>query len=608
ADELDAAPIGEAVAYSIEVTVTPEPDPGDLTPLDEEAIAGASALWQGREGTATGLPGLPGLLAEARGDYRRVLGALYAQGRYGGAISITANGREVADLPPDAALGEPIALAIRVNPGPAYRFGRIEIAGAPPATSDPRDVVPQPREIDFVPGRLATSGTIRRAEQIVLDGWREQGYALAERLPRQIEADHETRRLDVRIGVEPGPIVRYGAVTVEGTDRMDPDYVAWMTGLVAGETYDPDDIAAAQDRLAGLDVFRSVRVVVGDAPLADGSVPVTVVVQERPRRRFGFGGNVSTTDGLGLEAYWLHRNLFGRAERLRIDGRVSGITSLDPEDFTYRFSAALRTPGIVTPDTVGTASLELERAVLEAYTKTGGRLAVGVEHPFTPELTGRLEVEGRHAEFDDDVFGQRSFTTAGFTGGLVFDTRDNPTDATEGVFLELTAAPFYEFSRQSAGIGVTAEARAYQSFGADDRFTLAGRVRTGTLLGPSAANTAPDRLFLAGGGGSVRGYAFRNIGVEQPGGDVIGGRFLAEGSLELRGWFTDTLGGVVFADAGYVDADSFGGDFDDLKVGVGAGLRYRTPIGPVRLDVAVPLDPGVDDPDFGLYLGVGQTF
>ena len=127
-------------------------------------------------------------------------------------------------------------------------------------------------------------------------------------------------------------------------------------------------------------------------------------------------------------------------------------------------------------------------------------------------------------------------------------------------------------------------------------------------MGPSVSQTAPDRLFFAGGGGSVRGYAYRNIGVVQPGGTVTGGRFLTEGSLELRARFTDSLGGVLFTDAGFVGQDSLGTSANDLRIGVGAGLRYLTPIGPLRLDVAVPLDRGAGDPDFAVYIGIGQAF
>jgi translocation and assembly module TamA len=154
----------------------------------------------------------------------------------------------------------------------------------------------------------------------------------------------------------------------------------------------------------------------------------------------------------------------------------------------------------------------------------------------------------------------------------------------------------------------TAEARAYYGFGEDSRFVLAGRLKLGMLAGASVAELPPDLLFFAGGGGSVRGYAYRNIGVETPSGNIVGGRSLAEASIEARMRVTDSIGMVAFADAGYVGADSFPTFDDRLRVGVGAGLRYITGLGPIRLDVAVPLDRRPGDPSVAFYVGLGQAF
>lgn len=593
--------IGVPLPYEAEVTIAD----GGNADLDEDALRNASALWRGRDEPALGSAGL---LADARGDYRRILGALYAQGHYGGTISIRVNGQEAATIEPDADLSAPTNVAINVDPGPLYRFGTLQIVNAAPAANDPRDEVPTLLDIGFVPDAPARSGAIRQAEQAAIQAWREQGHALAERGDRSVQADHRTRTVDVVLTLAPDGRATYGALAVEGAERMDPAFIAYMADLPPGEEYDPDDIDEANARLTALEVFRSVRIEQAATLAADGSLPQTIFVQEMPLRRIGAGGSISSVDGLGLEAFWLHRNLFGRAERLRVDGRISGINSADPEDFTYRLGAAFTKPGVITPDTRLIAALEAEREVLEAYDRTSVSGELGLEHPFTPELTGRFAIEGRHAHFDDAVFGQREFTSAGFEARLTYDSRDMPADATSGFFLEGAVEPFYEFSRGNPGVVVSAEARAYQSLSADDRLVLAGRLKVASLVGPSIADTAPDRLFLAGGGGSVRGYAYRNIGVTQPGGQITAGRFLMEGSAELRARVTDTLGVVAFADFGHVADDSLSDFSDDIRVGVGGGIRYLTPLGPIRLDVATPLDPRAGDPDVAVYLGIGQAF
>lgn len=588
--------IGEPQTYTVDFRVTGD----DL----ESKLQGASSLWSDRDEPASGAAGL---IAKARQDYRRLLAALYSEGRYGGSISILIEGRQAADLPPDAELPEPARVEVIVVPGPVFLFGKALITNqAPPATTR-RDEVPLPADRGFASGEVARSGTILAAERLAVEAWRQQGHAKASIAERRVEALHTADVVDATLTVAPGRRAIYGFTQTEGTERMDPGFVAWMAGLTPGEEFDPDDIERARKRLARLDVFRSLRLVEADEIGPDGVLPITVVVQERALRRIGVGGTYSTVDGLGLETYWLHRNLFGRAERLRIEGKVGGISGVDPNDFTYRLGATFMRPGVFTPDTDFVASVFGDREVLEPYTRTGVTGQAGFTHIFTDEISGRIFGTARHARFEDEVFGTRTFTSFGVLGGLVYDSRDNAGNATEGYYAELTAEPFYEIQYGNLASSFTAEGRAYYGFGEENRIVAAGRLKVGSFVGASIAETAPDKLFFAGGGGSVRGYAYRNIGVPV-GNNVIGGRSLVEGSAELRVAVTNTIGLVGFVDAGYVGADSIP-DFDDpFKIGVGAGLRYQTGLGPIRLDVGFPLDPGPGDPTAAFYVGIGQAF
>ncbi len=590
--------IGDPQRYDVDFAVTDD----DV----EKRLKGASTLWADKDEPASGAAGL---IAKARGDYRRLLAALYAEGRYGGTISIRIDGREASDLPPDATLAEPARVAIAVDPGPLFSFREATIANQAPPTTDRRDQVDDPRDEGFAPGEGARAGAVLRAERLAVEVWRQQGYAKAEVADRRVEAAHDADVIDARITIEPGRKARYGPVTVEGAERLDAEWVAWMTGLKPGQEYDPDDLKRASTRMARLDVFRAARFQEAEFINDDGLLPITYIVQERLPRRFGIGGTWSSVDGGGVEAFWLHRNLFGRAERLKVEGKVAGIgQTFKPDEFTYKVGASFVKPGILTPDTSFSASLFGDREVLEAYTRTALTLSAGVSHEFTDQLSGRLFVNAARARFDDAEYGRRDFTTLGLAGALTYDTRDNAADATRGVFLEATVEPFYEFERGNAAVRAVAEARAYYGFGEDSRFVLAGRFKLGMLAGPPAADLPPDLLFFAGGGGSVRGYAYRNIGVETPAGNVVGGRSLTEASVEARMRVTDSIGVVAFADAGYVGADSIPTFDDRLRVGVGGGLRYLTGLGPIRLDVAVPLDRRPGDPSVAFYVGLGQAF
>ncbi len=592
-EEIDT--IGTPQDYAVEFIVD-GPDDDIAAELKK-----ASNLWQDRDEPASGAGGL---IAKARGDYRRLLNELYANARYGGTISITINGQQASEILPDSEFPNPVQVVVRVDPGPEFIFStaRIENEAPPAGPGDEVDVAE-----GFARGLPARSGAIIKAGRVAAEAWQQQGYAKARVAERRVVAAHDANTIDATIVVEPGRYAQFGGISVTGTERMNAEFVARHTGLKPGQEYDPDDMELARERLNRLGVFRSARVETAETIGEDGALPVNVIVQERLPRRFGVGGSFSTVDGLGLEAYWLHRNLFGRAESLRIEGKVAGIgESIDPRDFTYRLGGTFTRPGIYLPETDFVASLYGEREVLDAYTRTGVTGEMGVTHRFTPDLSGRIFANGGWARFEDD-YGTREFTTAGLLGGLTYDTRDNPADATEGYFAELTLEPYYEFNYGNAALRMVAEARAYYSFDEEDRFIIAGRAKIGALLDPPSLETPPDKLFFAGGGGSVRGYAYRNIGVRD-GDNLRGGHSLAEASAELRVKITDNIGAVAFADAGYVGAEAFPDFSEDLKIGVGAGIRYLTGLGPIRLDAAVPLDPETDDPDFAFYVGIGQAF
>jgi translocation and assembly module TamA len=199
--------------------------------------------------------------------------------------------------------------------------------------------VPLPQDEGYKAGEVARSGAVLKAEKLAVEAWRQQGHAKAKIADRRVEAAHDQDVLDANITVQPGPVTYYGPVSVTGSERMDAEFIAYMTGLHQGEEFDPDDLERANKRLSRLEVFRALRIEEGELGQG-GLMPIAVTVQERALRRFGVGASYSTLDGAGFEAFWLHRNLFGRAERLRFDAKIAGLgPTVDPEELTYRVGA-----------------------------------------------------------------------------------------------------------------------------------------------------------------------------------------------------------------------------------------------------------------------------
>ena len=581
------------------VSVAGAPD-SDL----ENAVRSASALWAGRDRPAAGSAGL---LSRAKGDYRRILAALYNDARYAGEISIAWQGREIADLPAGFELPDGAQFAITVDAGKRYLFGTAEIVNAapPPRTRDDR--VPLPGDEGFSAGEAAHAAIVRQAGRHAVDAWRQQGHAKAEIGSQTVTARHGAGELDAVLTVDPGRRAHYGPVEVRGTERMNASFVARQTGIVAGQEYDPDDLRRADDRIQRLGVFRAASLKEAMRISRDGSLPLVLTVQERKLRRIGAGGTFSTVDGAGLEAFWMHRNLFGRAERLRVDARVSGIgTTTDFNRYDYFLGSTLTLPGRFTPDTDIKLSVSGEREVLELYTRNSVGGSATIEHLYSDELTFRASVFANAGEYDD-VFGTRRFGVAGAGLGATFDTRNDRLDATEGVFIDVAARGLREWEFGNTIGKVEGEARAYLALGAEERTVLAGRVKIGSISGAPINRVPTDELFLAGGGSSVRGYHYRSIGVAVPGG-IAGGRSIFEGSVEVRQKFSRSIGAVAFVDAGQVNAAQTPDFSGTVRIGTGLGLRYDTGLGPIRLDFAVPLNRQAGDPRYAIYAGIGQAF
>ena len=561
----------------------------------ESVMRNASSLVADETKPASGAAGL---LAKARGDYRRLVAALYNEGYYGGVVSIRVGGQEAAKLAPDVNLPDPVDVAIVVEPGPLFRFNSVDVVNAAPITSDPFDFVPPPSTRGFGRGEIAKSSVILQAEQLALRAWRQQGFPKAVIASREVVADHANSSVDVTITVNPGRKAAFGDVTVTGTERMDPEFVRRQTGLVVG-----DRIRLGRNSFA----FRAARLEAAESIGVDGLLPYTLIVQELPGARFGVGANYSSIDGLGVEGYHLWRNLFGQAERLRLDARIASIAyPIDTEQFDYSFGGTFTKPGIFTPDTDLVAAVAAERTIYPTYTETSASGRLGLTHIFSDEITIEGGASLERSRFDDS-FGTRDFTTAGLYGGATLDFRNDRVDATAGWYAQASVEPFYEFRFANAGARVTLEGRTYFGFGENDPFVLAGRIKGGALVGPALSEISPDKLFFAGGGGSVRGYGYKSIGVNDGAGNVTGGRYLLEGSLEARMRINEAFGIVGFLDGGYVAADVFP-SIDDLRLGAGAGLRYYTGLGPLRLDAAIPLNKKPGDADYAVYVGIGQAF
>jgi translocation and assembly module TamA len=537
------------------------------------------------------------LIAAAQADYARIVAALYGGGRFSPTVSITVDGREAAGISPFEAPQSINTILIEVDPGPRFRYGRAEIAPLAEGTEIPPE---------FRTGERAGTAPIRDAVSAGVTGWRTVGHAKARLENQQIIADHPNRELDVRLRLAPGPQLWFGDVVVTGNDRVRRTRIREIAGLPQGEVFDPQEIADAERRLRDTGVFSSVAVSEADTPNTDGTLDLALQVAEQKPRRFGFGAEVSTQEGGKVSAFWLHRNLFHGAERLRVEGEVSGIGT-DTDEMDYALTLTYGRPATFTPDTEFYLTAGIERLNEPGFTSNQASVVAGLSHRFSDQLSASFGLGYRYLD-TEDAFGEREFQLLLATFGATYDTRNNSLNPSSGYYLSATSTPFLGLDETESGIRVTSDARAYFGFGAEDRFVLAGRAQIGSVWGPSLEDTVPDYLFYSGGGGTVRGVPYQSLGVTLDNDEFTGGQSFAAVSAELRAKVRDNIGLVGFYDAGMITEESgFGGD-SDWHAGAGFGLRYNTGIGPIRVDIATPVTGDGAGKDYELYIGIGQAF
>ncbi|HVO03380.1 MAG TPA: autotransporter assembly complex family protein [Candidatus Cybelea sp.] len=551
-----------------------------------------------------------GLRRRAQDDLDRLQQALRSTGYYDATISIAIDGQPVtaADVA-SAFAGEEgdgkkqkAKVAIAIDAGPRYRIRNIAIKGI-------EGLSPLPT-IALKSGAPARSADIIAARRQLLDAVLSCGYPLATVTLEPAVVDHAGHTLDVTFTVTRGPSATLGKVSVYGLDHVSKDFIARRAVFPPGTRFSPQALDALRSDLQSLDVFSSVKVTPGATLDPDGTLPVRVDVTERERHFIGFGASYSTNDGAGATAYWGDRNLFGGGERLRLDATVSGLgESSGTKNFDYTLSGNFRKPDFVERRQDLLSSLALtDQHDPETFDKKAVTATAGIERALTRDLKLALGWEIENATIDDHTNTRKKFLLIGPTAGIAWDTTDDLLNPTRGVRVSLSGEAFPTWLGSSTDVFTTnATAAGYLDLSGNGTLVLATRGNVASAFGSDLEDLPADRRLYAGGGGSVRGYKYRSISPTDSHGDPIGGRSMVTGSVELRYRFGD-FGIVPFFDAGTASRKATPSFDRGILYAAGLGFRYYTAIGPIRADIAVPLDKRHQDQIVAFYVSIGQAF
>ncbi len=525
----------------------------------------------------------------AVGDLRRLSAVLHSDGYFDGVVDYRIDTET-----------DPVTVTLVISRGDPYLLESFDISYV--GDGDFGRLPEDASEIGIELGRRARAPDIADAEKRMERVLWERGYPFGRTVERQHVLDRAARRMRVAMTVEPGPAAGFGELSIGGVERVRENYIRRIQPWQGGQLYDRRLVDQYRQDLIDTTLFASVSIVTADALDENGNVPIRLAVEEREQRTIGGGLSWGTDEGFLLSAFWEHRNLLREDENLRVETRLGEIE----QSVTTLFSK----PRFIRNDQSLLARAWVKREDTDAYTETNMSIGAGLERELNETWDARGGITLELSDITENRESRRLWIL-GFPAAVVRDGRDDEMDPTRGTRLWIGAAPYLtEGDENHMFVGTEVNASAYKSVHRDDRIVLAGRVRAGSILGESRAEIPASKRFYAGGGGSIRGYQYQKVGPLDEENDPIGGRSVLEASAEVRFRLTETIGIVPFVDAGTVFTNpEFTSEGDDtIRWAAGIGGRYFTIIGPVRLDVAFPLNKRDVDDDFQFYVSIGQAF
>jgi len=451
-------------------------------------------------------------------------------------------------------------------------------------------------------GREAAAGVLK-----------DNGYPYAVVDARTEPASTDPHHVAVTYAATPGPLARMGPVTVAGNTSVDDQVITRQLAFKPGDVYRRSQVLESQRRLYNLELFEFANVEPEPGDAQPTTLPVRVTVAEGKHRRLNFGVGYGTEEKARVDARWQHANFFGGARTAGVAARWSSLDRGVKADFTepyflsshFSLGFSAQAWNTIEPlyslDALGGRVTLTHRASRRMSWSVGfvneyQRSTVTEEGLSDPSLRDELIALGL-----DPVDGRQSGTIRGFEFDIQRNTALRLTDARRGYYAALHL-------EQSGGwlpgafdyYSGTLDLRKY--FSLPGRIVVAARGQIGIVdaLGHSS-ETGPDgeplanipfaKRFFLGGSTSLRGWGRFDVAPLTSSGEPVGGLSMAEMSAELRVPLRGQLSAVAFLDAGNVWADSWQLRFSDLRYDIGPGVRYVTPIGPVRADFGYQLNP-----------------
>lgn len=499
-----------------------------------------------------------------------------------------------------------VSAKIEITEGDPVRVRElsVDLVDAPELKSDLDALLPK---LPLQVGKIFAVDDYQRSESQLKGFFYDHGRARVQiqRKAQVILDQHEAR---VFYTLTAGPPTKFGETTVEGLKSVQESVVRAELTYEKGQEFSGGALRNTERNLRELDLFSRIEITPDTSPADPTIVPVRIGVDEKPPREIRIGVGYGTEDQLRGQIRWRSNNFFGGGRRLEIGAKASFIT----RELNFNFLQ----PHFLDPKNKLLINFGPQEFVEPGYTQNATRLRPSIERHFTDRLTGyiayRVEYDKLSKVSDATAEALRDFQNKGLLSGLsagfTWNKANDPLNPTNGFILsfvgEQVGGPlggkfnFFKLQSQITGYYPLAEQTVFAS-----------RLKLGFAEPLHADEDVPlFERFYAGGTNSVRGYARSKLGPLSASNDPIGGRSLIEGSLELRQHLYKEIGGAVFLDFGQVSRRSFDLPIGDLQFSAGVGVRYTTPVGPLRFDIGFPFHAPPGDRSWQIHFSIGQFF
>ncbi len=545
-------------------------------------------------------PSLEGIKFRILSDLDRLKQVLQSQGYYECTIFPFIRAGNYARL-----IGK-LQVILEISLGPRASIHHFLISSAAPLPSKIEDAFSLARDELLLPPAAAGASKIKGVELQLISILANNGYPLGTIHSSQYLFNPTTHLMDIKVNLAPGPLCYYGKVSIHGLKTLDPSYVSQSVPWEQGEDFSTKDVEKFRNTLRETNLFSSIEIKPEpptDANLLSGPIelPISITTIEGPSHYIGAGLGYTTSEGMSGRAFWGNRNLWGGGEKLDVRSQWGNKKSF--------VDVGLRLPHYGAPKQDLFSSVEATKERTEAYQKRGVGTIVQLERKFNPQWTGKAGLSYEVSRISTTLQ-KKTYHLPGIPLTLRYSTVESLLNPTQGVTFDYAATPYPALLGGKTSFGkIFLQHLVHIPLDKYRKSIFSAYTNVGFMPHASRRSVPPDKLFYAGGGGSVRGYAPQMAGPLNAQNDPLGGISAFEAGVEMLHKISQNVALVSFVEGANV-YDQVTPNFSRrLFWGVGAGIRYYTSFAPIRFDIAFPLHRRrkIDSP-FQLYLGLGQAF